>query len=249
MPPAAWPSSRRRTSTSTRWILPKISAGRGPAGGTTGWANASGIGLRQPPDGDRRWVPWVNAPPGTQQHLGVFYLVAATDAAGAYRQVRAYTHDDAYIPLPGYKTFTSHYHIEHTYDLARQMAVEAAKVRGVVPIPADLVEPSFVKAFKKMGVNIVHLAEFHDGKPRELADQSRLQLMRLMHEECARLSGGDFLLLPGEEPNVHLGGHWISLFPHPVYWTLDREKGQPFLETIPGYARSTTWATPTTCCS
>jgi len=36
--------------------------------------------------------------------------------------------------------------------------------------------------------------------------------------------------LPGEEPNVHLGGHWISLFPRPVMWTLDRAKDQPFVE-------------------
>src|SRR3546814_7631855 len=37
----------------------------------------------------------------------------------------------------------------------------------------------------------------------------------------------------GEEPNVHLGGHWISFFPKPVYWTLDRKEGQPFVENDP----------------
>src|SRR5262249_53287597 len=30
----------------------------------TGW----GLGVRQPPEGDHRFVPWVNAPPNTRQH-------------------------------------------------------------------------------------------------------------------------------------------------------------------------------------
>jgi hypothetical protein len=34
--------------------------------------------------------------------------------------------------------------------------------------------------------------------------------------------------LPGEEPNVYLGGHWISLFPRPVYWFLHPAEGAPF---------------------
>ena len=37
-------------------------------------------------------------------------------------------------------------------------------------------------------------------------------MLKAMHDECARLSDDEFLLLPGEEPNVHLGGHWISFF-------------------------------------
>ena len=45
------------------------------------------------------------------------------------------------------------------------------------------------------------------------------------------------LLLPGEEPNVQLGGHWISLFPKPVNWTLNRSAGKPFVEEIEGYGK------------
>jgi hypothetical protein len=56
-----------------------------------------------------------------------------------------------------------------------------------------------------------------------------------MHEEFARLSDNDFLLIPGEEPNVHFGSHWLSLFPKPVYWVLNQNQGQPFEQTIPGY--------------
>jgi hypothetical protein len=47
--------------------------GRGFRKGGDDW----GFGVRQPPEGDKRYVPWVNAPPGTRQRLGVFYLLSA----------------------------------------------------------------------------------------------------------------------------------------------------------------------------
>jgi hypothetical protein len=56
-----------------------------------------------------------------------------------------------------------------------------------------------------------------------------------MHDECARLSGDGLLVLPGEEANVHLGGHWLSFFPKPVYWVLNRAGGAAFEETVPGF--------------
>src|SRR5581483_5082386 len=34
-----------------------------------------GFGIRQPLEGDKRWVPWIDAPAGTQQHLAVFYAI------------------------------------------------------------------------------------------------------------------------------------------------------------------------------
>jgi hypothetical protein len=81
-----------------------------------------------------------------------------------------------------------------------------------------------------MGVDIVHLAEFHFGRTPQLEAAQRLPLLELLHRECERLSDSSFLLLPGEEPNVHFGGHWISLFPRPVYWVLNRAEGEPFIE-------------------
>jgi hypothetical protein len=62
-------------------------------------------------------------------------------------------------------------------------------------------------------------------------------LLETLHDECARLSDEKFLLLPGEEPNVHLGGHWISFFPRPVMWVLNRAKGKPFVEKHPKFGR------------
>ena len=88
--------------------------------------------------------------------------------------------------------------------------------------------------FKDMGVDIVHLGEFHKGATPRLGTLERLKQLSIMHQECERLSQDGFLLLPGEEPNVHIGGHWISFFPKPVNWVLNRKEGQPFVQEIEG---------------
>ena len=197
-----------------------------------GWqqkVDGYGIGVRQPPEGDKRHVPWMNAPPHTEQRLGVFYLLSRGKAEDAMEQVRLYTHGDKFKKLDGYLTFTSHYHIEHTLHF-----VEAQKQQKTTGIPRGMEEPGFVKAFKSAGVDIVHLAEFHVNRD-EAFMANRLPLLKTLHSECDRLSDDRFLLLPGEEPNLALGGHWISLFPKPVYWTLERKKEQPFSEEIEGY--------------
>lgn len=76
-----------------------------------------------------------------------------------------------------------------------------------------------------MGVDIVHLDEFHKGVTKRMGTDECLAQLKVMHEECERLSGKGLLLLPGEEPNVHLGGHWISFFPKPINWVLNRNEG------------------------
>ena len=63
--------------------------------------------------------------------------------------------------------------------------------------------------------------------------RQRTQNLELLHAECQRLSDSKFLLLPGEEPNVHFGGHWLSFFPQPVYWVLNRPGGTPFVQEDP----------------
>jgi hypothetical protein len=83
----------------------------------------------------------------------------------------------------------------------------------------------------------VHLAEFHQGWTPGQKTNERLKMLKTMHQECARLSDQEFLLLPGEEPNVHLGGHWISFFPKPVYWVLNRSVKESFEEEVAGYGK------------
>ena len=185
----------------------------------------TGFGVRQTLEGDRRYVPWVNAPPGTVQDMGIFYLPDAGDAASATRSAMTLTRGDRFKSLPGYKTFSSHYHVEHTEAFLNQQRFQQS-----TGVPAGLEKPAFVDRFKAMNVEIVHLGELHLSQEDLDRAGDRLTLLKTMHDETARLSDDKLLLLPGEEPNVHLGGHWVSFFPKPVYWTFDRKDGQPFVE-------------------
>jgi hypothetical protein len=182
-----------------------------------------GIGIRQDLMGDRRWVPWFNAPPGTRQRLNFFCMISDTKDAKILEPIKAYTHNDTYKPLDGYYTMASHFHVEHTDDVLTRK-----------PLPEI---PGFVKAFRKTGVNIVHLGEFHGpGDPRG-PDRKRLEQLQTLFDECKRLSSGNFLLLPGEEPNNFFGGHWMNIFPKPVYWVMSRHDTVPFVQEHPAYGK------------
>jgi hypothetical protein len=182
-----------------------------------------GLGIRQDLMGDNRHVPWFNAPPNTDQRLNFFVLLSASKDGQILEDVKAYTHDDRYKPLEGYRTMASHFHTEHMDDILTHK-----------PLP-DV--PGHVKALRNMGVNIMHLGEFHlAGNPHDLGPR-RLPELDLMFKESARLSTGDFLMIPGEEPNVHFGGHWMNMFPKPVYWIMSRSEGQPFVEETTKYGK------------
>jgi hypothetical protein len=182
-----------------------------------------GIGIRHDMLGDRRWVPWFNAPPNTPQRFNFFCLLSGEKDGKVLEKVKAFTHSDSYVPLPGYYTMASHFHQEHVDDVLTRK-----------PLP-DM--PGFVKAFRNTGVNIVHLGEFHGpGSPRG-PEAKRWPELKTLFDECRRLSGGNFLLLPGEEPNNFLGGHWMNIFPKPVYWLMSRGKDQPFVENHPDYGK------------
>lgn len=183
-----------------------------------------GIGIRQAPMGDNRWVPWFNAPPNTQQRLNFFSLLEEKKADVALEAVKKFTHGDAYVPLPGYKTMSSHFHNEYVmHDIL------AGK-----PLKED---PDFMKVFRSTGINIVHLAEFHYTAHPKGPDAQRLLELKALHDMCKQFSKDDFLLLPGEEPNEFYGGHWLSFFPKPVYWIMSRKPDAPFVTTDPQYGK------------
>jgi hypothetical protein len=194
-----------------------------------------GFGIRQNKDGGGNFVPWFNAPPGVTHRMGAFYLLTSGSADEALNETLKLTHGDRFVELPGYKTFTTHYHMA--------IAVNAMKDKA-----AGVERPEshdYVRVFKDMGVNLVHLAEFHgDGHPKD-PGPLRLPEMKAMFDECRRWSDNTLLLMPGEEGNDFLGmkiqgkhpGHWMSLFPRPVYWTMVRGADQPFSDDIPPYGK------------
>jgi len=183
-----------------------------------------GMGIRQDPLGDKRYVPWFNAPPGTRQRLNFFCLLSTGKASSVLEEVKKFTHNDSYVSLPGYKTMASHFHNEFTMKVA---------LKGI-PIPE---KPEFVEVFKKSGINIVHLGEFHGTGHPKGPDEDRLKELHALFLQCKRLSDKDFLLLPGEEPNNFYGGHWLNFFPKPVYWIMSRKPDMPFVSTDPKYGK------------
>lgn len=189
-----------------------------------GMVSRYGLGIRHEPEGDHRYVPWFNAPPGSKQRLNFFCLIGGGQADSLLEDVKKYTHSDQYVPLKGHRTMASHFHNEFIMNVVMKNEV----------IPTA---PEFVDVFKKMGVDIVHLGEFHYTAHPKGPDEIRLKELSALFEQCERLSDEDFLLLPGEEPNEFLGGHWMSIFPKPVNWIMSNKNNKPFVSDDKVYGK------------
>jgi len=164
-----------------------------------------------------------NAPPGTLQHMPVYYYLSAESARSTQPKVMAYTHDDAYKPVPGFKTVTGHFHLDFN---------EMIRDRGT----SDFM-PTWIPVFRGLGINIVYLGDFHDDS--DLADPGpkRFAEQKLYFEGARKMSDKDFLVIPAEEVNTHLGGHWYLMLPKPVYFShaAPRPADQTFEENDPTY--------------
>jgi hypothetical protein len=184
------------------------------------WRGNISMGIRQWPDDDSPYYPWMNAPPGTEQQMRMFIVVNDAPARETLNGVLRYTHSDHFQKLPGYVTFAPHWHLAYTMQ---------AQERGF-----DW-EPPFKAAMKAVGIDAVMIMDFHgDGHPRDMG-QLRLDELRDYFRATKAQSGKDFLLIPAEEANVILGGHWGLVFPKPVYWFMDRKPDQPFMSMDPKY--------------
>jgi len=95
--------------------------------------------------------------------------------------------------------------------------------------------PPFKPVLKAMGVDASMIMDFHgDGHPDDLTDL-RLDELHAYFGALRAQSDPEFLLIPAEEANVHLGGHWTLVFPKPVYWFMARPKEGAFASTHPKY--------------
>ena len=169
------------------------------------------IGVRQLPDDNSSYYPWMNAPPGTEQRLSVFYLLDDKPAQAALDQVLRYTHRDRFPALTGFRTLAPHWHFAYTGQ---------ALAHGLNW------EPPFKPVLKAMNVNAAIIMDFHgDGHPQDVTEL-RLQELDAYFRACRAQSDSEFLLIPAEEANVHLGGHWALIFPRPVYWFMSRPQGR-----------------------
>jgi hypothetical protein len=185
------------------------------------------LGVRQGETAEgyrQEWIEKVfslyNAPPGTWQRMAVYFHMSGGDARAAREAVMAYTHGDRFKPIAGYKTMVTHFHTAFTQELLDSGSLDTT--------------PPWIPMMRDLGINIAHIFDFHgDGHPRD-PGPVRLKELEAYYEGCRRHSDSEFLILPGEEANAYLGGHYNILFPRPVYWTLVRRPGQPLVEQRAG---------------
>ncbi len=174
-----------------------------------------------------------NAPPGTLQRMAVYFYLDSGSAEAVQQAVMAFTHDDVYKPLPGYQVMVSHFHFHLNEELTDAGTLDH--------------QPQWIPTFKALGINIAALCDFHaDSHPTDTG-KIRLEEQRVYFEGSERFSDRDFLIIPGEEPDATLGGHYMFLFPKPVYYTHAalRRAGstqpvapdQPYVETIAPYGK------------
>jgi hypothetical protein len=177
-----------------------------------------------------------NAPAGTEQRMAVYYYLNAGDDRSTRESVLAYTHNDVFKPVPGYKVMTGHFHTDFNEQLRDRKTLDY--------------QPPWVAVFRALGVNILYLADFHDDSHPSDPGPIRFAEQKVYFEGSQRVSDKDFLVIPAEEPDAYIGGHWYLMTPKPVYYTHtlgpqepkagpspgnNRPQGQPFEEDLPEY--------------
>jgi hypothetical protein len=190
------------------------------------WARSfrgeAALGIRQLPDENWRFYPWMNAPPGAEQRMSMFVQVSTDSPASVLDDVTRYTNKDEFRPLPGHIRVATHFHFAYS--------VQAA-VNGETWVPP------FKTTLRDLGIDAALIADFHgDGHPAAV-DDTRLAELADYYRYCRTQSGSDFLIIPGEEANAHFGGHWVLAFPKPVEWIMSRKADEPFESQHPKFGK------------
>ena len=164
-----------------------------------------------------------NAPPGTEQHMPVYFYLNAGNGHETDAAVLAFTHEDVYKPMAGFKVMASHFHMHYNEVLSDAGTID--------------VNPAWSDVFRALGINIVNMADFHsDSHPKD-PGPIRFKEQKVYFEGLRRISDRDFLLVPGEEPDATLGGHYITMMSHPVFWSQTRAPGDQFIQNDPLYGK------------
>ena len=163
-----------------------------------------------------------NAPPGTLQRMPVYFYLSGANVETTQQRILAYTHDDVFKPMPGFKVLVSHFHFHLNEQLTDAGTMDQM--------------PTWVPVFRALGVNAAILADFHSDSHPADTGAIRLNEQKVYFEGCRRFSDSDFLLIPGEEPDANFGGHYMFVFPKPIYFTHLRKPAnppnQPYVETL-----------------
>jgi hypothetical protein len=165
-----------------------------------------------------------NAPPGTWQRMPVYFYLSPEDGHATQAAVMAFTHDDRYQEMPGYQVLVSHFHMHFNEQLTDAGTMD--------------LQPSWLQVFRGLGINIAVLADFHSDSHPNDPGPVRFAEQKVYFEGCRRFSDRGFLLIPGEEPDATLGGHYITFLPRPVLWSHVRTAGQQFTENDSQYGKT-----------
>lgn len=168
--------------------------------------------------GDTNNFALYNAPPGTLQRMAVYFYLSPGNRLATQEHVLAYTHDDVYKAMPGYKVLVSHFHVHFNEQLADAGTLD--------------MQPTWLPVFRALGINIAILADFHgDAHPNDTG-KLRLSEQKVYFEGSERFSDRNFLIIPGEEPDANFGGHYMFVFPRSVYFTHLRKPASPPPQTF-----------------
>ena len=191
------------------------------------WGDSHQEWLKQTAEsfGDTENFALYNAPAGTEQHMAVFYYLSSEGVHATQEAVLAYTHGDVFKPLPGFKVLTGHFHFRFN-----EMLRDAHDL--------DLM-PDWVPGYRALGVNIIYLGDFHDDSDPRDPGPKRFAEQKIYFEGSQRMSDRNFLVIPAEEANSFLGGHWYMISPKPIYFThvvpTNPAFPQPFEDVNPVY--------------
>jgi len=159
--------------------------------------------------------PCYNAKPGTVQKMALYLGLSAGNAHQCRDMVMAYTNNDRFPGIPGYKKMANHFHMAY-----REYWLQNPDV-----------EQDWEFLFKEIGVDIAYLNDFHGGDgDTENTGIIRLKQLKEYYDACRTHSSSSFMVMAGEEPNNQVPGHWNIMYPKPIYFSRNRDEGQPFVE-------------------
>ena len=101
--------------------------------------------------------------------------------------------------MPGFKVLVSHFHMHFNEQLTDAGSMD--------------VQPSWLQVFRGLGIDIAIWRTSIAIRIPTIPGRIRFKEQKVYFEGCRRFSDRNFLLIPGEEPDATLGGHYITFLP------------------------------------
>ena len=105
--------------------------------------------------------------------MPVYFYLSPDDSRATQEAVMAFTHDDVYKPMPGYKVLVSHFHFHFNEQLTDAGSMD--------------LQPTWLPVFRDLGINIAILADFHSDSHPTDTGKLRLDEQKVYFEGCRAL--------------------------------------------------------------